>query len=234
MRQLPLPISLPERAIFDHYIPGKNQLVINTLKEVFSVKPHSQQLYIWSKHQVGKTHLLQSVCQLGAQHDKQIVYIPLAELSSSDPAILDDLEGLDAICIDDVHLVVNSEAWATNLFRLINACRDRGTVLIFSAAEHPRDMVLPFEDLRSRLLWGAVFHVKRLSDNDLLSSLYSRANTKGLDFPVDAAEFLIKRFARDTAELLKFLDELDHESMAQQRRITIPLIKSVMSQQERY
>ncbi len=230
MKQMPLPISLPERAIFDNYVPGSNLLLFNSLRDVFSAHYNDQQIFLWSKHRVGKSHLLQAVCHLAASKSKQIAYIPLHELTTSDPAILDDLEGLDAICIDDIHLVVSDNDWATNLFRLINACRDRNTILILSAAEHPREMSLPFEDLRSRLLWGAVFHVKRLSDSELLSSLYSRASEKGLDFPVDAAEFLVKRFARDTAELLQFLDKLDHESLAQKRRITIPLIKNVMAQ----
>jgi len=233
MRQMPLPISLPERAIFENYVPGSNLLLFNSLKDVFATRYNDQQVFFWSKHRVGKSHLLHSVCHLAAIQKKQVAYIPLKELATSDPAIFDDLEGLDAICVDDAHLVVSSAEWATSLFRLINACRDQNTVLIISAAEHPRDMTLPFEDLRSRLLWGAVFHVKRLSDSELLSSLYSRASEKGLDFPVDAAEFLLKRFARDTAELLQFLDELDHESLAQQRRITIPLIKSVMAQQNK-
>lgn len=230
MRQIPLPISLPERAIFDNYLATDNLLLFNALKDVFSPIYHDQQVFLWSNYRVGKTHLLQAVCHLAASKNKQIAYIPLQELAASDPAILDDLEGLDAVCIDDVHLVVGEQLWATQLFRLINACRDKNTVLIISSAEHPREMSLPFEDLRSRLVWGAVFHVKRLSDSDLLSSVYARAKEKGLDFPVDAAEYLVKRFTRDTAELLEFLDQLDHESMAQQRRITIPLIKSVLAQ----
>lgn len=231
MRQIPLPISLPDRAIFDNYVPGSNLLLFNALQDVFSVSYHDQQILLWSNYRVGKSHLLQSVCHLAAKKKKQIAYIPLQDLAALNPEILDDLEVLDAICIDDLHLVVGDQEWATAFFRLINACRDKNTVLIMSSTVHPREMTLPFEDLRSRLLWGSVFHLKRLSDRDLLSSLYSRADEKGLEFPVDAAEFLVKRFARDTAELLKFLDALDHESMAQQRRITIPLIKGVLAEQ---
>jgi len=133
MRQMPLPISLPERAIFENYVPGSNLLLFNSLKDVFATRYNDQQVFFWSKHRVGKSHLLHSVCHLAAIQKKQVAYIPLKELATSDPAIFDDLEGLDAICVDDAHLVVSSAEWATSLFRLINACRDQNTVLIISA-----------------------------------------------------------------------------------------------------
>lgn len=232
MKQIPLPISLPERTIFNNFVIGRNQLVVSTLKDVFSSHLKEQQILLWSHNKNGKTHLLLSLCHLAAALEKQIAYVPMRELQSSAPGILDGLENLDAVCIDDVDLVANDRAWATEIFRLINACRDAKTPLILSTSEHPHEVSLAFEDLRSRLLWGTVFHLKRLKDEDLLSSLYARSRAKGLEFPVDAAEYLLKHCKRNTAAVVDFLDVLDEESLAQKRRITIPLIKSVMAQHD--
>lgn len=230
MKQIPLPISLPERAIFDNYVIGNNQLLFSSLQNLFTVGVEEQQILLWSRNSYGKSHLLSSVCHLAANLDKQIAYVPMRDLAASDPAILDGMERLDAVCIDDLDLVTHDRTWATQLFNLINACRDRNTPLVLSSNQHPRELELAFEDLRSRLLWGAVYHLKRLSDEDLLASLFSRARSKGLEFPVEAADYLLKHFQRNTAALLEFLDQLDQESLSQKRRITIPLIKQVMQQ----
>lgn len=231
MKQIPLPISLPERAIFDNYVVGNNQLLVSSLQNIFTPGVEEQQILLWSKNSYGKSHLLSSVCHLSAAKNKQVAYVPLRELASSDPSIFEGMENLDAVCIDDLDLVASDRVWATQIFNLINMCRDRGTPLIMSASEHPREFELSFEDLRSRLLWGAVYHLKRLSDQDLLASLFSRARSKGLEFPVDAADYLLSHFQRNTADLLEFVDVLDQESLSQKRRITIPLIKQVMQQQ---
>ena len=230
MKQIPLPISLPERAIFDNYVVGNNQLLVSSLQNLFTTGVEEQQILLWSRNSYGKTHLLSALCHLASRNKKQIAYVPLRDLAASDPAILDGMESLDAVCIDDLDLVTHDRVWATQLFNLINACRESNTPLVLSTSQHPRDLELVFEDLRSRLLWGAVYHLKRLSDEDLLASLYSRARTKGLEFPVEAAEYLLKHFQRNMAQLLEFLDQLDQESLSQKRRITIPLIKQVMQQ----
>ncbi|MGI9305574.1 MAG: HdaA/DnaA family protein, partial [Gammaproteobacteria bacterium] len=77
-------------------------------------------------------------------------------------------------------------------------------------------------------LWGPVFRLHLLDDEQKLATLRARAAHLGLELPLEAAEYLMKNCPRDLGRLLGIVDELDHASLAAQRRITVPFIKSVL------
>jgi DnaA family protein len=82
-------------------------------------------------------------------------------------------------------------------------------------------------DLRSRLAWGPVFQLHVLDDAGKLKALQLRAEKSGLELPDNVAEYLVHHFPRDVTGLFDRLEQLDRASMAMQRRLTIPLVKSV-------
>jgi len=111
---------------------------------------------------------------------------------------------------------------------LINRCREQQTSLVFSSVQKPQEMTLALHDLRSRLMWGPVFYLRNMQDEDLLLTITQRASQLGLEVPLEAAEYLLKRCRRDLGELLDIIDQLDKETIIQQRRVTLPLIRSVL------
>lgn len=227
MKQLPLPISLSPRATFDNFIAGLNQEAVTCLRGL----PNSEselQVLIWGAGNRGKTHLLQAVCHLLAEEKKKAVYIPLKELFSSDPRLLHGLEQLDMVCLDDIHIVINDQDWALELFNLINRCRESQTPLVISALQRPQELNISLPDLSSRLLWGPVFHLKQLQDTDMLLTISQRASQLGLDIPYDAANYLMQHCRRDIGVLFEIVDQLDKETIVQQRKVTLPLVRSVL------
>ncbi|HID82882.1 MAG TPA: DnaA regulatory inactivator Hda [Chromatiales bacterium] len=227
MKQLPLPISLSPRATFETFVTGDNEESVACLKGL--LQSHSEpQAFIWSKAARGKTHLLQAICHQAAEENKNAAYVPLKELAESDPRLLHGMEQLDIICIDDIHLAGNDKEWAVELFNLINRCREQKTPLVFSATKKPQEMSLALEDLRSRLMWGPMFYLKKLQDEDLFKTVTQRAENIGLEISLEATQYLFTRSRRDIKELLQIIDQLDKETIIQQRRVTLPLIRSVL------
>ncbi len=227
MKQLPLPISLSPRATFENHVAGRNEEAVTSLRNLLQTKSELQ-IFIWGKGARGKTHLLQAICQQAATENKNAAFVPLKELAGSDPRLLHGLEQLDIVCIDDVHLVGSHPDWSTELFNLINRCRERQTPLVFSSEKKPQELPLALEDLRSRLLWGPVYYLKPLADEDLLLAITRHATQLGLDIPPEAALYLLKHCRRDIGELLKIIDRLDKETIAQKRKVTLPLVRSVL------
>jgi DnaA family protein len=72
------------------------------------------------------------------------------------------------------------------------------------------------------------FHVQPLADTDRVRALQLRASMRGLDLPVETANYLLTRRKRDMASLYALLDRLDLESLKAQRRLTIPFVKTVL------
>ncbi|RUM93620.1 MAG: DnaA regulatory inactivator Hda, partial [Thiothrix sp.] len=60
MKQLPLPIQLDTQATLGNYIAGANLQTVNCLSNLLGQSTEIQ-VFIWSREERGKTHLLQSL-----------------------------------------------------------------------------------------------------------------------------------------------------------------------------
>ena len=80
------------------------------------------------------------------------------------------------------------------------------------------------------MLWGPVFHLKQLKDEELLQTISQRARQLGLEIPMEVAEYLMKHCRRDIGELFEIVNRLDRETIIQQRKVTLPLVRSVLNQ----
>lgn len=229
-QQLPLSFEFREHYTFDGFIAGRNQLIVDLIKQMASGQGEVQVL-IWAGQGSGKSHLLQAACNLASRCDRSVCYLPARELKNSSPQVFDALEQLDMVCIDDVDLLMQSTVWEEALFDLFNRIRDAGKRLILSSAQSPDSCPIQLADLRSRLSWGPVVQLQDLDDHEKMLALKQRADRYGLVMTDAVANYLLTHYPRDLFDLFKRLDDLDKAAMAQQRRLTIPFIKSVLQGQ---
>jgi len=101
--------------------------------------------------------------------------------------------------------------------------------LLITSNAAPKQVPFILPDLISRLEWGQVYQLKELSDEDKLYALQLRALLRGFKLPTDVGLFLLKRVDRDMKTLSNLLDKLDKVTIAEQRKLTIPFIKSVFN-----
>jgi DnaA-homolog protein len=226
--QLPLNIQLPSVATFDSFAEGENALLPQLLKQV-AQQQGELQIYCWSEAGLGKTHLLQAACRFAVEKKRKAAYLPLAQLAVHSPAVLENLEFMHLICIDDVQAIVARGEWEQALFSLINRCRAQSCRLVFAAACNIQDLRLQLADLASRLAWGPVFQLRPLPDEDKLRVLQQRARARGMELPDSAGQYLLTHYPRELRFLCEQLDTLDRASLVEQRKLTIPFIKSVLS-----
>jgi DnaA family protein len=64
-----------------------------------------------------------------------------------------------------------------------------------------------------------------LAESDQPAALRHRAGRRGLELPDETLAFLMRRAPRDFATLCRMLDALDTESLAAQRRLTVPFVR---------
>ena len=225
--QLPLEFAPRDVFTFDGFIDGDNALAVALVRQM-ALGEGERQMLLWACSGSGKSHLLQAACNLAAGSQRSVCYLPAAQFVDLDDGILDALEQLQLICIDDIHLLLHSSKWEEALFDLINRVREAGSVLLLASAVAPDAMDIQLPDLRSRLAWGPVFKLHDLDDAAKLAALRRRAQQRGLELGEPVAEYLLRRYPRDLFSLFEKLDQLDVASMALQRRLTIPFIKSVL------
>lgn len=225
--QLPLGVILRDAASFDNYISGGNVEAVAALRQVAEGRG-DQCIFLWGGQGVGKSHLLQAVCRHMTAGELTTVYLPLRQFQELSPSMLHGLETLVAVCIDDIDAIIGIREWEEAIFHLYNKMRDNGGRFVGTGNVAPNDLPLLLPDLRSRLGWGVVFHLRPLSDEEKIAAVQLRARGRGIELPNDVAVFLLRHYQRDTASLFSLLDRLDESSLVTQRRITVPFVREIL------
>jgi DnaA-homolog protein len=230
MRQLPLGVRIPDRAVFGTYLPARNVQSVDHLTLVAG--GHRTDItWICGPHGTGKTHLLQAV-YVQASTSVQAGYFPLLDLKSMGEGVLEDLSQLGCLCLDDVDAVIGNRQWELALFRVLREMQERGARLVMSAAVPPALMTWSLPDLGSRCAASTVFQLRPLDEEEQREALELRARTRGMELPDETARWLQRRFPRDMRTLYELLDTLDEASLVAQRRLTVPFIRSVLKENE--
>ena len=134
------------------------------------------------------------------------------------PHAVDDVEKLD-------------EVSQIALFNTINEARHSGGKVLAAGNAPPPQLPLR-EDLKSRLAWGLVYHVKPLTDDERATYLRAEAGRRGMRVPEEVIHYLLTHVRRDLPTLVAILDELDRASLEKQHPVTLPLLKAALKELE--
>ncbi len=229
--QLTLNVRLRNTATFSTYYSGPNRELLKILTSFLHGPIHpcsTHQIYLWGAPATGKSHLLQALCHEYSLHEASSIYLPLATLGRTVPQILENLGGVTLICIDDVDAVIGDRGWEMGLFNLINTVREAGCILVIASRQNPTYFNTLVPDLLSRLLWGPVYKLQILDDTGKLNALQAHARQRGISLSDDASRYMLNHCRRDLVSLLAMLDRLDAISLATQRKITVPFLKTYL------
>jgi len=123
------------------------------------------------------------------------------------------------------------EASQIALFNAINKARESGGKVLAAGNAPPPQLPLR-EDLKSRLAWGLVYHVKPLTDEERATYLRAEAQRRGMRVPDEVVGYLLTHVRRDLPTLLAILDELDRTSLELKRPVTLPLVREALKEME--
>ncbi|MEW5757774.1 MAG: DnaA regulatory inactivator Hda [Pseudomonadota bacterium] len=228
--QLPLGIRLRDDASFENFHAGANQEVVGGLAACLD-RSGPGYLYLWGGAGCGKTHLLSALCHAAADAGLPLMYLPLSEHATFAPEILHGMETLRLVCLDDIEAIAGLPQWEEALFHFYNRLQAAGGCLVITGETAPAGLDIRLPDLKSRLCAGIIYHLKPLDDADKLAALRQRAAQRGMEMPLEVGAYLLRRCPRDMNALFALLDRLDHASLAAQRRLTVPFVREVLSDQ---
>jgi DnaA family protein len=227
--QLPLGLALRDSARFASFFPGPNTEVVRCL-QLAAAGEGEALVFLYGAAGLGKTHLLQATCHAASRREQVAAYLPLRELRVLSPDLFAGMEQLQLVCVDDVEAIAGLPEWETGLFHLFNRMRESGSRLLVAASDRADRIGLQLPDVVSRLGWGVVYTLSPLDEASVQAALQHRAQGRGLELPEETAAFLLKRIPRDLPSVFDLLDRLDEASMVEQRRLTIPFVRSVLNE----
>lgn len=228
--QLPLALFLRAGATFENFIAGDNREAAASMRALPETLAHGSAqplVFLCGDVGAGKTHLLQAVCHAAAAVGLSCAYLPLSDHAQFAPDILESLETYALVCLDDVDAIAHRPDWERGVLALYERMRTCRVTLVCAARQTPQRIAFGLKDLATRLSSGVSYALRALNDSDKLILLKRQAQVRGLELSDDVVHYLLQRYPRDLPSLLTLLDRLDRESLAQQRRITIPFLRSL-------
>lgn len=226
MRQLPLGVRLPDRAVFESFLPGRNVQAFEHAQRIARAE-RGGVTWLCGPHGSGKTHLLQAICAAASQRIGA-GFVPLAQMASLGVGVLDGLAQLGCLCLDDIDRIAGDAVWQRALFALLREIEEADGQLVLAAQTPPALLQWTLADLGSRCAAAAVFQLRVLDEHEQHAALQLHARLRGLELPTETWHWLRRRFPRDMRTLYELLDALDTAALAAQRRLTIPFIREVL------
>ena len=225
LTQLALPLRLEEHAAFDSLVDGHNGAAFAHVRTLARAPAGGDLLWLWGARGCGKSHVLQAACREADRAGKRAMYLPFGDSPDVGPELLAGLDALDFLALDGLEDVAGRPEWEAGLFRVLNAFQSRERCLLMAAAGAPAAVGFALPDLASRAAGALVYRVHPLGEHDQLRALSLHARRRGIELDEAAGRFLQSRVPRDMHALCAWLRRLDTESLAAQRRITIPFIR---------
>ena len=227
--QLPLALRFPPDQRFEAFVAAPEGALAQLRALAHGEDDMVVSVFIAGPAATGKTHLLLAACAEAEAAGRRTAYLPLAAAAGRLRDALDAFEHADVVALDGLEVVAGSRDDEVALFDAHNRARDAGRSLLYAARVAPDALELVLPDLRSRLSQCARIALEPLDDSGRADVLRLRAHRRGLQIDDAAIDWLLKRVDRDLVSLTTLLDRLDRESLAAQRRLTVPFLRQSLS-----
>lgn len=233
-QQLPIQFKPLLQNTFETFVANDNLEAVAHLRAVCNGSDaiaELKQAYFLGASACGKSHLLQALCHCAKHHQKHVAYLPLRKVLQHGSEIVDGMEAMDIVCIDDIGVIAGDRQWEESIFNLINRIRSQQGYLLAAGVDSPNHSGFMLPDLSSRLVWGGVYHITPPSDANKAQAIKLRMQHKGDVVSEEVVAWLLAHYSRDMHDLMQAVETLNKASIAQGRRITIPLVRSVLLKQ---
>ena len=205
---------------FDKFLGTENAELVYVLQH-----KHDPFIYVWGEKGAGKSHLLRAWVAQALDAGKKAVYIDAAATPLTEAAF-----EAEYLAIDQIEKLGNEEQ--ALLFAVFNRFRNSGKGFLLLSSEHTPQQLVIREDLRTRMAYCLVYEVKPLTDQEKIDALVSMAAARQVTIDPEIFEYLLNHWRRDMDSLMQMLDTLDNYAVTMGKRITLPLLRQLLKQQE--
>ncbi|GEM_PF-581410 len=218
--QIPLALTPPRRLLFDNFIPGPNQTILDVLKT--GLEP-GQWYFLSGQAQSGRSHLAHAVFDRALRNDQDARFVACSVSAAFN--VLDQTRA-EWVILDDVDAIAGVDEAERALFNALNTWRASHTGLLMTGRDRT-SFVLP--DLRSRLNQAAHLKLSPLqSGSDVAFSQLIEQLLE--DFQLKPGygivDYLLRRAPRSPSRLVDLFEQLSEQARAERRVLSIPLARS--------
>ena len=228
--QLIFPFQINQKASFESFFCSPDNIELMSRLADLLVSKNADELIINGAEGSGKSFLMQAICNELSSSGKQFAFMPMNKAINMGVEIFQNLASLNAVCIDDLQLILSREEWETALFNLINECQQSNCSLILSfGGNQSLEDITQLPDLLSRIKRMEFMKLQAVQDECLNQALDFVSQQLGINLEKAELEFLLNHQTREFSILVDNLISLDKQAASLKRKITIPLIKETLN-----
>jgi chromosomal replication initiator protein len=228
---------------FEHFVTGPCNRLAHAASVAVGEQPGRayNPLFIHGGVGLGKTHLLQAICQkvLERQDDARILYLScdsfinqfmLAVETGDMHQFRHRYRHVDLLVIDDIHFLTGRERTQEEFFHTFNTLYQQHKQIILSADCPPSEIPELEERLVSRFNWGLVARIEKPCYETRVAILQKKAKMRGLTLPEDVLCYVAAKVENNTRELEGAITKLQGLGLLQQGRIDLDLAKAALGE----
>jgi len=224
----------------DFIVGPSNRLAYTAaLEMVRGRQPTFNPLFIHGSVGVGKTHLLQGVCNRIKEEQEVIsaVYMPAEKWTNEfiyslqkgkTEAFRQKYRNVDMFLIDDVHFLSNKQGVQEEFLHTFNTLSELSKKIILASDAHPKMIGQLKENLASRFMSGMVVKVDKPEYATRLIILRSKASKFDVHFPEKVLEFIAEKLIDNIREIESSLITLSAHAKFNERKIDLKLANEVL------
>lgn len=228
---------------FENFISGPNNRLACAAATAVAEQPGTayNPLFIHGGVGLGKTHLLQAICQqiLNANPGFQILYVSCDAFMNQfiecvQSGQMNDFRHryrhVDMLVIDDIHFLANKDRSQEEFFHTFNELYQNNKQIVLSSDAAPSEIPQLEERLVSRFNWGLVTQVGKPCFETRIAILKAKAQLRGLEIPEDVIEHIAKRVDSNARDLEGAVTTLQGHASLQQRKIDMDLAREALGE----
>lgn len=172
----------------------------------------------------GKTHL-------GAVWAERSSAVCVKASSINEDVIRDIADMKHHVIIEDGDALIGNLAGEKGLFHLYNIFKEEQRSFLLTLQEPPVRRAFALPDLASRLRAAPSVAIRE-PDEELLSAiLVKHFNDRQLRVSAEVLNYILPRIERSFEAVRDLVEEADKRAMAEQRKISIPLLRDILTQE---
>jgi len=223
---------------FESFVQGPNNRLAHAAAMSICEQPGRSYnpLFVWGASGLGKTHLLQAICQriLESTPGATILYISCEGfitrfLEAVHDAQMDNFRhrfrDVDVLVVDDIHFLTDRERTQEEFFHTFNDLHLAQKQIILSSDREPSQIPELQERLVSRFASGLVAPIDPPDYETRIEIVRNKAKMRGASVPDDVAAFIASRHEDDVRKLEGDITRVQVQASTDHQPINLDLAK---------
>ncbi len=235
-------LGLNPRYTFENFVVGPSNRHAHAYSLAVADSPAKayNPLFIYGGVGLGKTHLIQAICNLiisKSATGPKICYISSERFTNE---LIDGIQrhstsnfrqkyrSVDVLVIDDIHFIAGKESTQEEFFHTFNTLYDAHKQIVFSSDRPPKEIAHLQDRLVSRFGWGLTTDIQPPDLETRVAILKKKIEREPVAVPDEVIFFIAQLIKTNVRELEGALIRTIAYSLLEEEPITLGLTKEVL------